>query len=282
MQPNVYIVILNWNGLKDTTECLESLRKLEYPNYNVIVVDNGSTDNSVEIITKKYPEIKVIANRGNLGFSGGCNVGIDYSLRNGAYAVWLLNNDALVTVHALNELVLEMKEKGSDVVGSDLRSYPDGGWQGGGGNMSFLRGTTFSVTCTRLNVQSISGASLLIKSSVFDRIGMLDDRFFLYWEDVDFSFRARKAGFKLKLACNSIVYHRESASTNKISNLKAYYLTRNCIYFLKKHYSFGWRILMWPFLMRSFLSALKNGIPIIVIWNAICDGLKNRLGKKDD
>ena len=282
MQPLVYIVILNWNGLKESLACLDSISQMKYQNYKVVVVDNGSADGSVEEIHNKFPKIIIIKNEENLGFSGGCNIGIRHALNEQAESIWLLNNDTLVTENALLELCKFQYQEGCDLVGSELRNYPDGDWQGGGGNISFLRGVTYSVPCTCENVQSISGASVLIRTSVFEKIGLLDDRFFLYWEDVDFSFRARKAGCKLKLSCESVVYHMESASTSKISALKTYYITRNCIFFLKKHFPTTWIFLVWPFLARALLSAVKNRISLKVVVNSIRDGFMNNLGKKND
>lgn len=101
--PKVYIIILNWNGLKDTLECLESVFKLDYLNFEVIVVDNGSTDDSVNVILKTYPQVRLIENRENLGYTGGNNIGMRYAIERDADYIWLLNNDTIVEEDTLGE-----------------------------------------------------------------------------------------------------------------------------------------------------------------------------------
>src|SRR3989339_346256 len=123
-KPLVYILILNWNGKEDTLECLSSLKKIDYPNYKTIVIDNGSTDDSVKIINKKYPKIKIIENKKNLGYAEGNNVGIRYALKNKADYVLILNNDTIVDKKFLTELVKvgESNEK-VGIVGPNVYCY---------------------------------------------------------------------------------------------------------------------------------------------------------------
>lgn len=103
--PSVFIVTINWNGLEDTVECLESLHDLDYPNYKIVVVDNGSKNKEADKILKQFPDVTLIKNKTNLGFTGGCNKGIERALKDGADYVLLLNNDTIVTKNFLNKLV---------------------------------------------------------------------------------------------------------------------------------------------------------------------------------
>src|ERR1039457_4136566 len=104
--PKVFIIVLNWNGLKDTLECLDSVFKLEYPNFEVIVVDNASTDNSVEVIREKFQQVILIENKENLGFTGGNNTGIRHALQLGTDYFWLLNNDTVLEPDTLSRIVV--------------------------------------------------------------------------------------------------------------------------------------------------------------------------------
>ena len=103
--PKVSIIILNWNGLKDTLECLESVKKSDYPNYEIILIDNASKNREGEIIKSRFPELILVQNEMNLGFAGGNNIGMRYALKNGAYYVWLLNNDTVIESNTLSDLV---------------------------------------------------------------------------------------------------------------------------------------------------------------------------------
>lgn len=107
--PKVFIIIVNWNGLKDTLECLQSVFKQDYPNFEVIMVDNGSKDNSVQVIRNAYPQIILIENKENLGYTGGNNVGMHYAVNSGSDYVWLLNNDTVVEPDTLSKLVAAAK-----------------------------------------------------------------------------------------------------------------------------------------------------------------------------
>lgn len=103
--PKVYVIILNWNGLEDTLECLGSVFQMDYQNFEVLVVDNGSKDNSINFIKTKYPQVVLIENKENLGYTGGNNIGMRYALNNGADYVWLVNNDTVVMVDTLSKLI---------------------------------------------------------------------------------------------------------------------------------------------------------------------------------
>ena len=106
-KPKVAIIILNWNRLEDIAECLESVKKTDYPNYEVVIVDNGSKDGSLEKLSKEFPEAIILKNKENMGFAGGNNVGMRYAINSGAKYMWLLNNDTVVEPDTLRGLILE-------------------------------------------------------------------------------------------------------------------------------------------------------------------------------
>jgi len=134
--PKVSIIVLNWNSAHDTAECLESLRKLNYPAHEIIIVDNGSTDDSELVLREEYSDIKFIQTGVNLGYAGGNNVGIKYALAHGAELIWILNNDTVVDPDSLREMVvMAQSDPAIGLVGSKIFYYskPDTLWCVGGG-----------------------------------------------------------------------------------------------------------------------------------------------------
>ena len=239
--PLVAIVILNWHGWRDTIACLDSLAGLDYSNYRVLVVDNGSTDDSVARIRAARPEVPIIETGRNLGFSGGCNVGIRRALEDGADYVWLLNNDTTVDPQALRAMVTVAEaDLKIGAVGSVLyyMDNPDQVQAWGGGEVSFWSGRARNhlTSVPNMRLHYLTGASMLICRMALEEVGLLDEnRFFMYWEDTDFCFRLRKAGWDLAVADQSIVLHKEHAATGKGSPLLGYYFNESAALFFRRY-----------------------------------------------
>lgn len=218
MEPRVGIVILNWNGWQDTVECLNSLQDLRYSNFEIIVVDNASTNDSVKQIRERFPHIRLIENSENGGFAKGNNLGIKAFMAAGVDYIWLLNNDTTVSTLALTEMVhLAQSDRRLGIVGSVLYEYDRPGvvqaWGGGGFN-SFLA-TTYHSKRPMDVIGHVIGASMLVRREVIERAGMLDERFFFFMEDTEYSLRVRRAGWLLGVADKSRVYHKGGASLKK-------------------------------------------------------------------
>jgi GT2 family glycosyltransferase len=250
--PQFSIIIVNWNGKKDTENCLASLEKIEkhQVDLRVIVVDNGSSDDSVVSIKKKFPQITVLPTGENLGFTGGNNVGITHALSHGADFVWLLNNDTFVDTHVL-DVLKAFRDSNVGICGSKI--YFAGGhefhsdrykesergkvfWYAGGlvdwDNMYASHRGVDEVDNGQydkeIETPFVTGCSMMIRRRVFDRIGMLDDRYYLYLEDLDFCLRAKKAEFLLRYVPWSIIWHVNAGSSSRPGNeLQQYYQTRN-------------------------------------------------------
>lgn len=222
--PLVYIVVLNWNGKQDTVECLRSLQKVIYPNFKIILVDNASSDGTVDAVRKEFSEMEIIINRSNLRFAGGNNVGILSALDRGAEYVLLLNNDTVVEKKFLNHLV-EASEKDNNVGMAGPKIYfhskPDLFWYAGG-KIEWWKGWISHVGVRekdtgQYNTQSrtdyITGCCILVKREVIEKIGVLDERYFIYGEDADWCLRASKKGYSLIYVPSAIVWHKLSVST---------------------------------------------------------------------
>jgi len=236
----VGIVLLNWNGWEDTCACLTSLRRLRYDDFEIIVVDNGSSDNSPAHIRRMFPEARIIQAGKNLGFAGGCNRGIRHALSQRCDFVWLLNNDTTVDPQALQALVTKA-DSAPDIgaVGSAIYCMDDArrlqAWGGGHINFWLGRSRHFLRPAPDDSIDFITGASMLITRDAIQSIGLLDEKFFMYWEDADYCFRLREAGWKIGVAGESRVLHKGSASVGKGSAKLDRYFNASAVRFFNKH-----------------------------------------------
>lgn len=260
-EPAVTIVILNWNGVEDTIECVESLKKVTYPDYNIAVVDNGSSGNDVEILKAKFGDyIDIIENGKNLGFPEGCNVGIRYALENGADYILLLNNDTVVDPDFLSELVrMAESDPSIGIIGPKTYFYDEPNllqftwaridlWRG----MIFQPGANETDTgqCDEVHeADYVQGSCFLIKRAVTENIGLMDPRYFSHWDECDYCMRAKRAGFRLVYLPQAKIWHKLARSGGKITGWFQYWNTRNCFLFMKK-YATRWQIVtftLWFF-----------------------------------
>ena len=244
--PFVCIVILNWNGWSDTLECVKSCRGLTWPNFRIVLVDNGSTNGSEEHLRRQLPDLEILQSGSNLGFAGGCNVGICYALNSGADLVWLLNNDTVTDPEALTRLVEAMEgDTTAGIAGSKIYYHDDPSriWFAGGiwekGRLRLRhRGAhqldkgQFDTIC---EMGSVSGCSLLISAAAIRDIGLMDESYFLYWEDVEWCARATEHHYRVLFVPESHVWHKISASAGQRSFSQYYYWTRNGFAFLRRH-----------------------------------------------
>jgi GT2 family glycosyltransferase len=237
-EPLVGCVIVNWNGWRDTILCLDALRSINYARLFVVVVDNDSDDDSVARIQAAHPGVCLLKNDTNRGFSGGNNTGIREVMRRGVEYVWLLNNDTQPAPGALRELVRTAEEDSRlGAVGSVLHYATSPGkvqaW--GGGWVSRWTGYSAHATAPAKSnrpLDFLTAASMLVRRKAFEEVGLMDDRFFLYYEDAEFCFRLRKQGWGLGVASHAVVLHKVNASTQKIPTPTERYFTSSAIRFL--------------------------------------------------
>jgi GT2 family glycosyltransferase len=247
--PKIFILVLNWNGKKDTCECLKSIREIDYPNYEVVVMDNGSHDDSVKTFIENFPEVTVIENKANLGFAEGNNRGISYALAKNADFILLLNNDAIVDPHILKSFV-EAIEKNSNAGVFGAKIYylnePRKIWFAGGvwlpnigqTDHEGMGQTDDGQTWEKVKkIDYACGCALFIKAEVIKKIGMLEQKFFLTWEETDFSYRARRAGFDCLFVPTALVWHKVSASFNGGAGglLQQYFMSRNRLLWMERN-----------------------------------------------
>lgn len=291
----VAIIIVNWNGILYTKACLHSIKKFNIKDVELttIVVDNGSTDDSVSQMKKEFPWVVLLPLSKNCGYTGGNNEGIKYALSRGANYLWLLNNDTIVSDQALSALL----SAGADIGGSkiffekgfeyhkDRYEENDKGkviWYAGGvidwQNMYASHRGVDEVDRGQYNkieeTSFVTGCSMMVKRKVFERIGLLDEKFFAYLEDLDFCLRAKQAGFHLLYVPTSVVWHKNAGSTDRPGNeLQQYYLTRNRILVGIRYAP-----------VRTKLALLKESIKFMfsggILRKAVVDASFGRFGKQ--
>ena len=258
--PLVYIIILNWNGTEDTLECLESFRKVDYSSYKTIVVDNSSKVSCKGEVLARYPTVEVIELENNLGFAGGCNVGIKRAIDEGANYVWLLNNDTEVEPNALTTMVKEgEKNTRAGILGSKIYYFDERHIinHTGGRVVPHKWHITIHVGAGEVDVGQynevkefdyVTGCSMLVKREVIEQIGLMDEKYFLYYEETDWCLKAKKAGWSIIYVPESVIYHKVSRSIQKNSPLRNYYFARNSLRFIVRNFPFMliFALYWWP------------------------------------
>jgi GT2 family glycosyltransferase len=260
MSARVSIVIVNWNGCDVTRECLSSLSEINYPSCEIVLVDNGSMDGSADKLAAEFPNITVIRNKENLGFTGGNNVGIRCALERKVDYVLLLNNDTVVAPNFLSELIrVAESDERIGILNPKIYYFdpPTKVWYAGGSYSPWCGIGTHTGDGKsdhphynkEKEVTFITGCAFLIKVGVIRQIGLLDERFFYTAEDTDWSIRALKAGFKAIYVPSSMIWHKQSydVKRNAGKSFRDFYNIRNTILLAGKHA----RPYHWPTLLIS-------------------------------
>lgn len=221
-EPKVTIVIINWNGLGDTIECIESLMKIKYCNFNIIIIDNDSSSGEAKRIKQRFEKIKVVELKRNLGFAIANNVGILLALASQETDyVLLLNNDTIVSSVFLEEMIkIAEGDRKIGIVGPKIYYYDDKTrvWYAGGKVNMYFRHTQEGGKIDTGQYESIkrtdyvSGACMLVRKDVFKSVGLLPREYFLGWEDIDFCISAKRKGYHSIFVPSSYIWHKGSVS----------------------------------------------------------------------
>ena len=286
--PKVSVITVNWNNFNDSAECLESLRKTTYPNFEVMVVDNGSVGDDVSLLKQKFGDsIRLIVNDKNSGFAGGCNIGIKDALARGADYVVLLNNDTVVAPDFLEGLVrVAQSDKRVGIAGGKVFCYelPELIWFAGGiinyrtgrtpirGSGEADKGQFDEI----VRVDWISGCFMFISRDVLQAVGMLDERFFFGWEDVDICVRAARKGFKVLFVPESRIWHKGFGinKRDRLMGMPVYYATRGQFLFMDKHFAKPQLAVAWLYFIVTFPRCVWDysrilhqwKVPLYILW----------------
>lgn len=258
----IFVVIPNWNGADMVGDAIKSLQN-QTQKHHVVVVDNGSVDESISIIEFQFPDVHLIKLPKNTGFAGGVNTGIRYALEQNALAIALFNNDAVADKDWLKQLVstMEPNEKVGIVSCKQLRK--DKEHFDSTGDFYSVWGTPFPRGRNRKDkgqydkqeeIFSAPAGATLYRADLFKEIGLFDEEFFAYYEDVDISFRAQLAGWKVVYQPAAMVYHEVSATSNKLGSFTRYHATKNFYLLYAKNMPGR---LFWKYLVQYKIQAAR-------------------------
>jgi len=264
--PRVSVLTLNWNGKDDTIECVASLRKLNYPAYDIIVVDNGSTDGSVPALRASHPDITVIENGQNLGYGAGFDAGLAYAFAHGAEYFLILNNDTVIDPEALAELVkVALQDERIGFVSGKVY------WYGKPNTLQTAGRHNDPVMLIGPHVGTgevdhgqydqvrdydfVDDVFLLVRRRVYEQVGGYDPLFFLYFEETDWCARVRRAGFRVVYTPGAKIWHKGTVGKSDVplSPQRVYYLQRYEVPFMRRNAT--------PAQWRAYLRGILFGLP---------------------
>ena len=297
---NIAVILVNWNQYELTRNCIISILNCSFQDFEIFLVDNASEDNSVKKLKKEFSYLTFIQNKKNLGFTGANNIAIKEAIRKKFEYIMLLNNDTEVKYNFFEPLVLSLKkDKKLAAVQPLILNFRDKNkvWNFGGkfnkffGYVATMNEGVDKSKITEIEIKNtewITGCCFLFRSEIVDKIGLLDDYFFVYYEDADFSIRIKEAGYEIGLQKNSEIYHHEGASwkfkkSNREGKMSPYtrYLTiRNHIYFIKKHkikFNFlgKWIYQFFKIFLFSFYFIIRMRFKkLSMVYKGLIDGLK--------
>jgi hypothetical protein len=285
--PKVIILILNWNGLKDTIECIESIGNIHYSNYSVLVIDNGSDGDNVRLLKEKFGAgLNIIETGKNYGFAGGINRGISYALRNlESDYMLLLNNDTIVAPDFLDKLISAVeKDSTIGLAGPKILFYNESQYiQSTGNRINMVMGIPIRIAFKEKDSSEATGiqtadyidTAILVKTSLFKSVGLFDESYFCYWEDADYGVRARRAGFRVISVLDARVWHKKTVILGpwyralmkgrrlKESPDSVHYINRNTFKFMKKYAT---KQQCWTFLLYFFCIHIWLMAAIFLLW----------------
>lgn len=282
-EPLVGITVLNYCGAQKSIACLESLSRTEYPNIRVVVVDNASGDGSADLIAQIRPDLDLVRSDQNLGYAGGNALGVARCLEWGAEYIWVLNNDTLVLPDTLGKMVREAQASPRiGAVGCVIRDEraPSSILALGGGRISPLLGLARHVTNREEGhrLDFLTGACMLIPTPVIRELGFISPDYFLYWEDVDYCYRLIRHGYKLVVALDATIFHDESSTLGKSSDLLTYYSFRSMVKFFYLNYPRSWIVII---ILSSILRLIRRSSRLEFHYcYALIQGIYNGIGSR--
>lgn len=290
--PRIAIIIVCYNGVADTIECLESVRGLTYPNYITVVVDNASSDTTAQVVAEQFPEVTLVVNPENMGFTGGNQAGVREAILQDADFLFLLNPDTTVEPALLDKLIAAWQAlPHPGAIGPVMLYYtkPETIWSAGGSIDARGQVTQHRQGEPAPTVSSdfeacgyVSGCGLLISRGVFEHVGFFDERFFLYFEEADLCLRIRKAGYQVGTVLGARLWHKIGASAGQDSPLMVYYMRRNQLLYLRKHSTRAGRIQALADSLRLLMVwTLKRNPNRRALWRALRDFRERRFGRAD-
>lgn len=266
---NIGVIILNWNGKKDTLACLTSLQKQTFSKFTTIVVDNGSIDDSTHQIATQFPHVILMKMGKNLGFAEGNNKGIEKALTLNCDAIFLLNNDTELDPECLEKLAAFSNDYPDAIIGCRLCQFDQrntydhigGFWNAARANFDLIGAnelTSQEKYPSGMSLDFVCGAALFAKRHLWEKVGFLEPKFFLIWEESDFCHRARHLGYTVRYCHEAIVYHKVSASFVGGKPHSHYFWWRNRLLYIKRNFTKKiYRKLLFSIVLPEILHIFK-------------------------
>ncbi len=258
--PSVYTIVLNYNNYPDTVETLESVFSLDYDANSVLLVENSSDKKIIRNIRSHFPNLQVIENQKNLGYSGGNNIGIQHAISNGADYIFLLNNDVTLEKDLLKKCISSMEISRDCAACQPVIAFSEDRdiiWSAGtqeffGYPRLFLKGKKFIKNGIKTSPFGLVGCAVIFRKTALQQIGFFDESLFLMHEETDWCIRARKMNFSLLIITNTRAYHKISVTIGLFSKIYLYYVSRNWLLVAKKNFSSlrYWYILLTEIFIR--------------------------------
>lgn len=253
------IVLVNYNGEKFQNDCIRTIKSQTYKNFEIIVVDNNSQDNSVQLLEDVYPDVTLIEVGENVGVARGNNIGIKHALKSGCDYILLLNNDTEVDKDMLKHMV-ESASENTITVPKMYYFEPKNVIWCAGGEINWRRATTTHYGMGEIDngqynegkfIEYAPTCSMLIHKNVFKKVGLMDEKYFMYYDDTDFCVRINKLDFQILYVPNALLWHKVSSSSGGESSLTSiYYGDRNRLYFINKFYKAKLKVKSFYFMSR--------------------------------
>ncbi len=245
LHPYVGVIVLCHNGLDLTLDCLATLYRQDYPLLDVTIVDNNSQDGTVEAVRSQFPQTQIISAHANLGYASGNNLGIQAALERGLDLCFLVNNDTRLFPSCVSTLVNVIENHPSaGIVGPMVRTWNNAGRiSSAGGRINWRYASAVNVGAGEIDhaqyparpVDFINGCGIMATREAIQSAGMLDPKFFMYWEETDWCMRVRNAGFEILFEPKARMQHKATLRDNELSPTTIYYLTRNRLLFFYRH-----------------------------------------------
>ncbi|ELC8398752.1 glycosyltransferase family 2 protein [Clostridium perfringens] len=289
MNSKVGIVLVNYNGANFQYDCIKTIKNMKYKNYEIIIVDNGSKDDSIKIVRENFDDIVIIETCENNGVAKGNNIGIKEAIKRNCEYVLLLNNDTEVDSSMLTELVKKANE--NTMVTCKMYYYePNNMIWCAGGKINWNRATTIHFGEGEVDngqfdygkyIEYTPTCCLLIHKNIFQKVGFMDEDYFMYYDDTDFLVRCNKKGIKTWYEPNAKLWHKVSSSSGgALSKISIYYGDRNRLYFIDKYYNKKLKVLTFFYISR-YIKWIKNKNIKEISKKAIDDYKNNRMFRQD-
>jgi hypothetical protein len=293
---NVAVIVLSYNQVQLTLDCLNSIRKQDYSNIHIYVVDNASTDDSVEQIRKLHPEITILTSQVNLGYAGGNNLAITRALKDGVDCFFLVNNDTILDRVCVRQLVERIRTPGVGVVGPMVYTWES--WSeisSAGGVVDWGKNTAENVGAGEIDtgqyparqVDFVNGCGIMVTRAAIRKAGILDEKYFMYWEETDWCMRIHRAGFHVWFEPSAKMQHKAPIHSVELSPRTVYYLIRNRFLFFARYTPMNKRLSSLAHILYGALAGMyrdqinHRSAYVNAVRVALLDAFLNRWGQRD-